>query len=75
RFPATVIAVAWGETTETMSVDLRPGQSTTVELKQAPPEAAKLRATIRVTRKMDLIAPRAIAVIRHRAIVSGAATS
>jgi len=74
RFPATVTTVAWGETTETMSVDLTPGESTTMTLKEAPPAGTKLKVTLRVTRRMDLIAPRAIAVIRHRAIFAGAAT-
>jgi len=70
RFPATVTAVAWGETTETMSVGLIPGESTIVELKETPPEGARLHVTVRVTRTMDLIAPRAIAVIRHRAVLA-----
>jgi len=70
RFPATATAVAWGETTETLSVDLTPGESTTMTLKEAPPAGTRLQITLRVTRRMDLIAPRAIAVIRHRAIFS-----
>ena len=74
RFPATVTSVAWGETTETMSVDLIPGESTAVQLKGAPPAGTRLQITLRVTRHMDLIAPRAIAVIRHRAILADAAT-
>ena len=74
RFQATVTAIAWGETTETLSVDLTPGESTTMTLKEAPPAGTKLKVTLRVTRRMDLIAPRAIAVIRHRALVAEGAS-
>ena len=66
-YPATVTAASWGDVSAPLDVDLSPGEETTIALAEMPPSGQPVRLAIRAQRTFDVIIPRAIAAVRHRA--------
>jgi hypothetical protein len=67
-FPATVISAAWGDAPPVrVHVDVAPGSRAAVPLDAPPPAGAKVTVSLRVRRQFDVVLPRAIAAVRHRA--------
>jgi len=72
-YPVTVTGVAWGETARPLDVDVPPGGSATFELDAEPPPGERLHVRLRATRTFDVVIPRTIAVVRHKAEFAEAA--
>lgn len=66
-YPVTVTGVSWGDTGQRLDVDLRPGAGTTFQFDAEPPAGQTLHVHLRARRTFDVIVPRAIAAVRHRA--------
>ena len=63
-FPVVVISVAWAEQEDALSIVIDPGSTVDYAL---PPEAEQATLTCRLARQLDILLPRARALIRHRA--------
>ena len=66
-YPATVTGAHWGDTALRLSVDLKPDAETTFQLDAEPPAGQTLHLHIHAVRTFDVIIPRAVAAVRHRA--------
>jgi hypothetical protein len=66
-YPATVTAIGWGDTRRAVDVALSPGEETTITLPEMPPAGETLRLSLQASRTFDVIIPRAVAAVRHRA--------
>lgn len=66
-FPATVTGVRCGDAHLDVAKDLTPGGETTVELDRPLPAGQAVLLDVRVRRTFDVIVPRAIAAVRHKA--------
>ena len=66
-YPVTVTGVAWGETAQRVDVDVPPNGSATFEIESEPPAGTKLHVRLRARHTFDVVIPRAVAVVRHKA--------
>ena len=66
-YPVTVTGVAWGETAQRLDVDVPPGGSATFDLDAEPPAGETLHVRLCATRTFDVVIPRTVAVVRHKA--------
>lgn len=74
-FAGRIVEVRFRETRQTADVPLVPGGEATVELAAEPPSVETVEITVEVTRRFDVILPRAIAAVRHQATLPSAKRS